>query len=131
MKRLTIYATLAVLSVTSVHGETRNRIYQWNNTYNIGGDPTNPNTTYLTINQGNQQITIVLGVTDQTFEFEARTEELQAEEWVDIGEGDINLIEADANAGAVTITILPTGTHTHGAGNVKEMVRGGLPEETR
>jgi len=122
MKRLLIYAALVAVSVSTVHAETRNRIYQWNNTYNIEGDPTDPNTDYLQINQGAKTITIVLGITGQTFVFEARTEELQGEEWVDIGPGDINQIEANAYAGDVTITILPSGTHTYGAANVKKII---------
>lgn len=121
MKRLLIYAVLVAVSVSTVHAETRNRIYQWNNTYNIGGDPTDPDTDYLSIDQGLQEVTIVLGITGETFVFEARTEELQGEEWVDQGPGDIDLIEADVDAGEVTITILPTGTHTWGARDVKEI----------
>jgi hypothetical protein len=121
MKRLLIYTALVVLSVTSVHAETRNRIYQWNNTYNIDEDPLDPNPTYLSIDQFTQEVTIVLGITDETFVFEARTQELQGQEWVDIGPGDIDLIQANVDAGDVTITILPTGVHTWGAQHVKEI----------
>jgi hypothetical protein len=52
MRRLISCIALILCAAAIAKAETRNVIYQWNDTYNIGDDPTDPDSNYLTIVQG-------------------------------------------------------------------------------
>lgn len=110
---------MTALIVGATQADTRTRLYQWNNYYNLNDDPNTPNSSYLSIDHNARQATIYSGVSGQTFVFEARTENYEGGAWVDDGPAEIDFIVADENAGYVTITILPTGAHTEGAASVK------------
>jgi hypothetical protein len=123
MTRLISCIIMIICAAATLNAETRNVVFQWNDTYNIGGDPTNPNEEYLTIDQDTMRIVIVAGVQGKTFEFEARTQtrETENDPWVDADPGIINSIYAAENAGAVALTIVGHNGHAQGAEDVQEI----------
>jgi len=128
MRRVFACATLAICSASALQAqpETRNWIYQWNYHYNIGGTeqdpkPNDPDPEYVEIDRDTGDVIIHQGIPGEPFSFEARTEEWnpETERWVDVGLGDINLIQADENAGEVTITVMPHIGRDYGARDVR------------
>lgn len=98
------------------------------------GEPSDPNNviwqhnpqltegTHYTINQSQRRVTIIQGVIDQTFEFEAGLyggDPSDPDEYV--GPGNIDYILAAENAGPVNITVVGHNGHQFGALNVGQV----------
>ena len=122
IRKMTCGLCLVVMSSTAF-AETRNWIYQYNT---IAGGPAAG--THYTINQGEETVYIKAGFASASkrFKFEARTEELQSGQWVDIGPGDIDVIMIDpsvSDPGSVIIEVNgdPSKSHVYGAADLRKI----------
>ena len=122
MNRVLGCVIFGALAGLTVHGQIRNQIYQWND---VPGGPVEP--THYVIEQGLKTVKIKAGFGDPTkrFKFEARTEDWQGGQWVDIGLGSIDLIRVHEDVqdpGDVIVEINgDTGKpgHVYGASDVR------------